>query len=97
MIQCYDPILKRLKNTQRAKIKKLIENKCIRYVGNNTYICLPIKGYNKTTYIIRRSDIYECGFECNCQGFQTKVKKGEYPICSHIGAVYEYIKGNGGF
>lgn len=86
-VQLYSAHAKLLMHTQQEKIKKFIENECIEYAGGNTYLCHPIEGYNSTTYKIIRNNGQ---MECNCQWY-TKNKLN----CSHIGAVYEYLKRRG--
>ena len=53
------------------------------------YDILPILGYNSTVYHVEYTLLsnYEMGYTCNCQGFNTKLRKGEEAICSHIIAV----------
>ena len=74
--------------TMLTKAKKFIESHCI-IEQNDGYICLPLEGYNKTTYTIKNG-------ACNCQGWSSKQAEGQ-GFCSHVLAVrqYEYLKKNG--
>lgn len=88
-IQFYSEHAQELKYSQQHKVRKLLEHNCIQYDGvNKVFVCLPVKGYNSTTYTLLKGPK---GFVCTCQGFLTKVKKGESPTCSHIGALYEKL------
>lgn len=42
--------------------------------------------YNFSVYKMYKDENGD--FCCNCQGFQTKLKRGETPTCSHTGALY---------
>lgn len=86
-VQFYSAHARDLLQTQQHKIKKFIEHNCIAYAGNGVFICKPIPGYNKTTYEMMKGSTSE--FECNCQYFQSKKRKGESAYCSHIGALFE--------
>lgn len=94
-VQFYSRHAKELKYSQRHKSLKFLKHGCIKYEKEKqAFLCLPLEGYNSTTYEMVRSK--EFGFECDCQGFQTKLKKfkegsGIKPTCSHIGALYEYF------
>lgn len=74
--------------TMLSKARKFIEAHCI-IEQNDGYICLPLEGYNKTTYTIKNGT-------CNCQGWSSKQAEGQ-GFCSHVLAVrqYEYLKKNG--
>jgi hypothetical protein len=65
---------------QKVKIRKFLENGCIKKEDDNTYVCLPLLGYNISTYTIKRRP--DGRFSCNCQGYN---KRGD---CSHVQAVY---------
>ena len=54
-----------------TKAKKFLSLSCIKLDGEN-FTCVPIPGYNKTTYNGTLT-------ECNCQFFQTTNQ-----TCSHI-------------
>jgi hypothetical protein len=69
------------------KAQLFLELECIKKSGPNEYLCLPIKGYNKTTYKIEFKDNE---WICNCQGYNSKLKSGEYANCSHIIAVKQW-------
>lgn len=52
------------------------------YHGNSQWTLDPLPTYNKTTYTIKND---KGVWYCNCQGFQSKLKKGiTNPECSHI-------------
>lgn len=74
LLQYYDKDLEALQHPQESKIRKLLESGCLQKVNNDTYICRPIIGYNKTTYTLLRS---MTGWRCDCQGYH---KRGS---CSH--------------
>ena len=87
-VQLYSHHAKECLHSQQHKIDKFLEHGCIRYDDKEkVYHCLPIEGYNKTIYTIKKE-----GGElvCDCQYCTTKIKKGEDPMCSHIGALYEF-------
>jgi len=75
---------------QQKKAISFIKHKCIRahkspfYMLDEDYpdyfTCKPIKGYNKTTYIIREE--VDGSLRCTCQFNKTTNK-----MCSHILAV----------
>jgi hypothetical protein len=50
------------------------------------------RDFNSTTYIISKSAKYPQTFECDCQGWQTRHRKGEIVVggynCSHVGALF---------
>lgn len=52
--------------------------------------------YNSRVYTIAKSYDLEQTFECNCQAYQTKKKKGELregeANCSHVGSLYVAFK-----
>ena len=81
----YDVMTKEFKSSIYRKAKIFIENDCIKVLSRDRFECLPIRGYNKTTYTITN---YNEIWHCNCQ-FHTKTKK----VCSHIKAVIMYIQG----
>ena len=83
----------------KTKARKFLELNCIAYdpegekygyekgdYENHKFICLPIKGYNKTTYRMWWSKEIQ-DFVCSCQ-FNQKVKMP----CSHITALWLWIK-----
>jgi len=75
------------------KAKRFLREGCIEYSKEKKcYLCLPIKGYNKTTYEIK--SLKDRQFECNCQFYQRVVKKQNIPglICSHICALKLQLK-----
>jgi hypothetical protein len=96
-VQYYSHHAKELKRSQQNKIDKFLEHGCIQYDRENKrYECRPLKGYNTRTYILERCKKF--GFECSCQGFQSKLKKynqnpfqNPEPSCSHVGALYEHF------
>jgi hypothetical protein len=70
--------------TLLSKAKKFLENNCIKRISQQKWHCLPLEGYNSTTYLISFID----SWDCNCQGFSNNQN------CSHILAVkqYEYME-----
>jgi hypothetical protein len=78
-----------------TKAKKILENDCIKYIGNEKYNCLPIANYNKTTHVISFNNS-AIGHSCTCQGFREKLKSFEdghsdiRPICAHVLAVIQF-------
>jgi len=79
--------------TLLTKSRNFLEASCIKLVEKNKWECLPLPGYNKTTYKI---ELRDDGYFCNCQGYNTKLKKGEEPTCSHIIAIkqFMFMRGN---
>ncbi|MDP2666405.1 MAG: hypothetical protein Q8P05_02815 [Candidatus Diapherotrites archaeon] len=97
-IQYYSAMEKELRHSQVEKAYKLLEHDCIEYDHvRKRFICKPIRGYNSTTYIFERIPkkipIGESSIshECNCQGYQTKKRKGETPFCSHLLALHYWF------
>ena len=80
-------------NPLLTKAKKFLNENCIDQLSASTWVCKPIKNYNKTSYFIRSTDE---GFSCCCRGFNKKYQEYEAgkldlkPICSHIIAVKQY-------
>jgi hypothetical protein len=79
-IQHWNLALKKLEHPQKTKIKKFLENGCIVKVNDDTFNCVPLLGYNSTTYTMKRGP--EGTFNCNCQGFNKRLD------CSHVQALY---------
>ena len=73
-VQYYSHHTKELKNTQVHKAIKFVQNNCIKYAGNNSFVCEPLIGYNSRTYTIENIGNH---FTCNCQGYVTKERKGK--------------------
>ena len=81
-----------------TKARIFLKRNCIKYDPEETkyhrsgeydghrFICLPIKGYNKTTYRIWNIKGTK-NFECSCQ-FYVKTKLQ----CSHITALWLWLK-----
>jgi hypothetical protein len=95
-VQYYDHHLKEMKHSQQHKAIQFIKNKCIVFdAKKNHYICKKIDGYNTRDYDLTRSGIYYDTMECNCQGWQMKLKRDQIipgkPNCSHIGALYLFF------
>ena len=82
---------------KRAKVlhrKAMIflQSKCLSYSKKEKcFFCEPLAGYNTRTYTLRYNKTEEI-FTCNCQGFKTKEKKGEFPGCSHTLALMYAFK-----
>lgn len=76
-----------------TKAKKFLDMGCIERINGTNWICKPIKNYNNTIYRIK---ITENGLECDCQGFNKKLKdynngiSNTKPICSHIIGVKQF-------
>lgn len=89
----------KIANVIRKKALDFLKNKSIRYDDyERVYHCDPIQGYNSNSYIIKKEKGHK-GFTCDCQNCTTKIKKGEYDpkvedlaVCSHILALYFYLK-----
>ena len=80
----WDPLTQTLKGSQVAKAKKFCKLKLVKYVGDGLFACLPIPGYNSTTYAM----VKERGeWVCSCQWF---VKQGL--VCSPLRALFLYFK-----
>ena len=80
-------------NAIRTKARAFIspENNCIQWdKDQKCFICLPIKGYNKTTY--RMNKLKNGSFDCSCQFYNKVSQFWEQPICSHTLALYLYLK-----
>lgn len=96
-LQTLDIKVKTAKAIQ-SKARLFLKNNCIQYDPNETkydgygeydghrFICLPIKGYNSTTYRLWWNKVTN-DFECSCQFNQTT----KFP-CSHITALWLWIK-----
>jgi hypothetical protein len=88
---------KELKGTQQDKIAKYLELDKIEYSKElKAFIVHPIPGTN-TDHEVKNHKQF--GFSCTCQGWNMKLKKHETnpttepsPSCSHVGAIYEYLK-----
>ena len=85
IVQYYCPERKQLAKSQQSKALKFIKLNCVEKISSG-WIIKPIKGYNSTTYLVSED------LTCNCQGYQTKLKKGETPNCSHILAVRYFMR-----
>ncbi len=102
----WEPTSKELRQAGRFgiallnKARKFLQNHCIEQLNFSTWICKPIKDYNKTPHYIRSIPNPfpegQEGLGCDCQGFKKKKKlldegiSNEIPICSHIIAVKQY-------
>jgi len=84
---------KEFTGTPKSKALKLLKYDCVHYLGDNKFICLPLNtdpihktefgefakkpfetNYSNSEYIIESK---KGTFECNCQAYHTRVKKGE--------------------
>ena len=96
-VQYYSSHTHELAHSQVHKASLFIEKDCIKYSEvEKCYYCLPLPGYNTTTYRIIKGKV---GWICDCQSCQTKIKKDEYcpnieekTACSHILALYYNFK-----
>ena len=74
-----------------AKAQKFLEYDCLKYIGNNRFICLPLNDSKSWEYELQtfskkpyehnyNSRVYlmenKGKWECSCQGWHTKEKKG---------------------
>jgi len=90
-VQYYSHHAQELKQTQKHKINKFLEFKCIVYDNiNKVYLCKNIPGYNSRTYTLHNKTV-DKSFCCNCQGFLATLKKTGRGTCSHVGALHEYF------
>lgn len=91
-VQYYSHHAQELKHTQQHKIDKFLEHGCIVYDNvEKCFKCLPIPGYNSRTYVLLNKTV-DKSFICTCQGFVTALKKNGKGSCSHVGALYEFLK-----
>ena len=76
---------KRKDLTIKSKAQRFVENKSYKYDSENKqFLCLPIQNYNHHTYRLKYNKSIK-DMECSCQGFQSKLKKNEFPlICCHV-------------
>jgi len=89
-IQHWDKVLKRLKFSPTWKVIALLEHNCIHKLnGYDRFLIEPLKGYNISQYTVNRLHEY---FICNCQGWQSKLNRGQKPYCAHTIAVRIYLK-----
>jgi len=96
-VMYYSHHAKEVNNSIKHKAQIFLDMDLVEYDFDvKCYIVKPIAGYNTRTYTIQKR---KTGFECNCQGCQTKIKKGLYDpekqsltACSHILAVYLLLK-----
>jgi hypothetical protein len=78
-------------NAIRTKARSFLDHNCIQWdKDNKVFVCLPIKGYNKTTY--RMEKLKDGTFNCSCQFYNKVSKDWDQPICSHILALWLYLK-----
>ena len=78
-VQSYDNKTQKLQLPYNYKVKKLLLLGCVVKINPDYWQCRPIRGYNTTTYDLKRDN--SGGFKCNCQGFQ------KYNNCSHLKAL----------
>lgn len=93
-VQYYSSKEHELAQTQIHKAHKFLELGCIGYDQiEKCFYCKPINGYNSTTYKMRRDQNSEFGFCCDCQGFQTKMKRAGPGAanCSHVLALHYWF------
>jgi hypothetical protein len=81
---CWDAESKTLLGSQKAKAREFNRLELIKYAGNGKFHCLPVKGYNKTTYTLEKRN---GEWTCSCQWY---CKQGL--VCSHIQALWLYLK-----
>ena len=96
-VQFYSSHTHELAHSQVHKASLFIEKDCIKYSPDEKcYYCLPINGYNTSTYKLIKM---KYGWVCDCQACQKKIKEDLYSPnieekipCSHILALYYYFK-----
>ena len=75
----------------RTKAQKWLQANCIEYDSEEKcFLCHPIEGYNKTIHEIKAIGNGE--FSCSCQFYNRVCVKNPGLICSHILAVYLWLK-----
>jgi hypothetical protein len=80
-IQHYNAGTRTFAQPVNQKVKKLLELGLISRITDGLYQCLPIPGYNITTYTIRE---LMGRLTCNCQRGRKELE------CSHVRAVRIY-------
>lgn len=93
-VQFYSSHEHELKHSQVHKAHKFLEFHCIGYdMAAKVFFCLPIEGYNKTTYYLKPDKDVEGGFACDCQRFQMQAKQGLKAAawCSHLLALHYWF------
>ena len=83
-----------LSRRQLNKAQMLVKLDKIQYdVVSGNYFCLPITGYNSTTYKMERAPYNAWGWICDCQGCRTKIEKlgMKDAFCSHVHALHLYF------
>ena len=91
LVQFYSAVEKRLMHPLDRKAFLFFKHGCIQEKAVGVFLCKPLDGYNKTEYVVREDSSFGCGFRCNCQGFQSKLQRGEPPRCSHVDAVHLHL------
>lgn len=84
----WDAWSKSLLGSQKHKAREFNRLKLIRYLGNGRFCCLPIQGYNQTTYVLEKK---EGSWTCSCQWF---CKQGL--TCSHLQALFLFFSNQNG-
>ena len=84
MVQFYSEHTQKLLATQKQKVRKFLDHRCVEYAGGGVYLCKPLEGYNKTTYRLSKNEENE--WQCTCQH-----NRMEKTMCAHIGALYEFF------
>jgi hypothetical protein len=89
-VQYYSHHYLELAQSQRHKAECFVRlGKIVYEPSEKIFLCLPIQGYNTRTYrLVPR----EGKVECNCQGYQKKLKLYGEGCCSHQGALYLFWK-----
>lgn len=77
-VQFYNLELKRLEHPWHAKVLKWLEHECIQITSETEAVCMPLAGYNKSRYTLKRVGF---GWTCDCQGW------GKRGNCSHVEAL----------
>lgn len=89
-VQYFSKILGECVQSQHHKARKFIEHECLQWdPDRKCFICLPIPGYNSTTYSLFHT---KDSFQCDCQAFVKKYKESGHGFCSHVLALLIFLK-----
>jgi len=93
----YSHYTKEVTGSVKTKARNFLDKGLVEWdAATKQFYVNPVEGYNTRRYSISNRN---GGFECNCQGCQTKIKNGKYnpstddiPACSHILAVLMFLQ-----
>jgi predicted nucleic acid-binding Zn finger protein len=89
-VQYFSKMLGACLQSQHHKAQKFIQHRCIQWdIERETFVCMPIPGYNTQTYTLKKNDGF---FSCDCQSYVTKQKQTGQGWCSHILALLIWLK-----